>query len=82
MSKIEKGEWAADLKKVGEGSEDAMRRVAAVSPGMNSMMRTTCVATQLEADMRRMPCPNWRRPMSIAAFCHRDSIENVLRRKA
>ena len=48
MSKIEKGPLAAELKQVSEGSEAAMREVAASSPGMNSMLRTTCVATQLE----------------------------------
>jgi len=48
MSKIEKGDFAADLAKVAAGSQDAMQRVAALSPGMNSMLRTTCVATQLE----------------------------------
>jgi len=48
MAKIEKGQFAADLAQVAEGSQEAMKRIAAQSPGMNSMLRTTCVATQLE----------------------------------
>jgi acetylornithine deacetylase/succinyl-diaminopimelate desuccinylase-like protein len=48
MSKIEKGELAADLAAVAKGDKEAMTRVAATNPGMNSMLRTTCVATMLE----------------------------------
>ncbi len=48
MAKIEKGPLAGDLALVSQGSQEAMSRVAAQSPGMNSMLRTTCVATQLE----------------------------------
>ena len=35
-------------RKSAKATEDAMMRIATASPGMNSMMRTTCVATQLE----------------------------------
>src|SRR5271165_3552074 len=48
MAKIEKGQFASDLAQVAQGSQEAMKRIAAQSPGMNSMLRTTCVATQLE----------------------------------
>ncbi|MGA7413218.1 MAG: M20/M25/M40 family metallo-hydrolase, partial [Bryobacteraceae bacterium] len=48
MAKIEKGQFASDLAQVAQGSQEAMKRIAAESPGMNSMLRTTCVATQLE----------------------------------
>ena len=48
MAKLETGPVAADLAKVGDGSQEAMQKVAAASPGYNSMLRTTCVATQLE----------------------------------
>jgi acetylornithine deacetylase/succinyl-diaminopimelate desuccinylase-like protein len=48
MSKIEKGQLAADLSHVASGDKEAMTRVAASNPGMNSMLRTTCVATMLE----------------------------------
>ena len=48
MTKIEKGQLATDMAEVAGGSQEAMKRVAANSPTMNSMMRTTCVATELE----------------------------------
>jgi acetylornithine deacetylase/succinyl-diaminopimelate desuccinylase-like protein len=48
MSKIEAGSIKDDLAKVAEGSQDAMRRVAAASPAWNATLRTTCVATLLE----------------------------------
>jgi acetylornithine deacetylase/succinyl-diaminopimelate desuccinylase-like protein len=48
MAKIEKGAFAADLAQVSKGSQEAMTRIAAQNPGMNSMLRTTCVATMLE----------------------------------
>ena len=48
MAKIEKGAMAVDLAAVAAGNQDAMKRIAAQDPGMNSMLRTTCVATQLE----------------------------------
>jgi len=48
MSKIETGEVAKTMHEVSEGSLDAMTKLAASSPSYNSMLRTTCVATQLE----------------------------------
>jgi acetylornithine deacetylase/succinyl-diaminopimelate desuccinylase-like protein len=48
MAKIETRAIKSDLAKVAEGSQDAMRRVAAASPAWNATLRTTCVATQLE----------------------------------
>ena len=47
-AKSEYGALAADLIRVAEGDKEAMKRVAASSPPLNAMMRTTCVATQLE----------------------------------
>lgn len=47
MAKIEKGPIAADLARVAEGDQDAMRKVAENQPEWNSMLRTTCVATML-----------------------------------
>ncbi len=48
MSKIETGAVSEDLAKVAEGSQEAMQRVASVSPSWNATLRTTCVATMLE----------------------------------
>jgi acetylornithine deacetylase/succinyl-diaminopimelate desuccinylase-like protein len=47
-AKIMSGALAADMAKVAEGDREAMKRVAAQSAPLNAMMRTTCVATQLE----------------------------------
>ncbi|HXK07706.1 MAG TPA: M20/M25/M40 family metallo-hydrolase [Verrucomicrobiae bacterium] len=47
-AKMESGALAADMARVAEGDREAMRRVAAQSAPLNAMMRTTCVATQLE----------------------------------
>src|SRR5579871_494775 len=48
MSKIDTTGRAADLSKVAQGDQTAMKRIAAASPSWNSMLRTTCVATLLE----------------------------------
>jgi acetylornithine deacetylase/succinyl-diaminopimelate desuccinylase-like protein len=79
MAKIEKGEFAADLAKVGEGSEEAMRRVAATSPGMNSMLRTTCVATQLEGGHAPNALPQLAAANVNCRILPQDSLENVLK---
>ena len=48
MSKIETGDLATTMRQVSEGSAEAMSKLAGLSAGYNSMLRTTCVATQLE----------------------------------
>jgi acetylornithine deacetylase/succinyl-diaminopimelate desuccinylase-like protein len=57
MAKIETGPVKDDLAKAAEGSQDAMQRVAAVSPAWNATLRTTCVATQLEGGHARNALP-------------------------
>ena len=49
MAQIEKGQTAADMKAVAASVPDpeAVRRLTAASPLYNSVMRTTCVATQI-----------------------------------
>ncbi len=79
MSKIEKGAWAADLAKIGEGDEAAMKRVAAISPGMNSTMRTTCVATQLEGGHAPNALPQLAAANINCRILPQDSVENVLK---
>jgi len=79
MAKVEKGDFAADLAKVSEGSEEAMRRVALVSPGMNSMLRTTCVATQLEAGHAPNALPQLAAANVNCRILPQDSLENVLK---
>jgi acetylornithine deacetylase/succinyl-diaminopimelate desuccinylase-like protein len=48
IAKIETGPVAESLKQIGDGSVEAMQKVAAQYPRWNSMLRTTCVATMLE----------------------------------
>ena len=57
MAKLEKGALAEDLAKAGSGDQAAMERIAARSPQWNSMLRTTCVATQLEGGHARNALP-------------------------
>jgi acetylornithine deacetylase/succinyl-diaminopimelate desuccinylase-like protein len=57
MAKLETGRRQADLEGAAAGSQDAMQRLATQSPLWNSMLRTTCVATQLEGGHARNALP-------------------------
>ena len=57
MSKIEKGPISADLAKVADRDTAAMARVAKASTPWNATLRTTCVATQLEAGHAKNALP-------------------------
>ena len=57
MSKIEKGPVSTDLAKVADGDTAAMARVATASTPWNATLRTTCVATQLEAGHAKNALP-------------------------
>jgi acetylornithine deacetylase/succinyl-diaminopimelate desuccinylase-like protein len=57
MSKIEKGPIGADLAKVADRDTAAMARVAKASTPWNATLRTTCVATQLEAGHAKNALP-------------------------
>src|SRR5713226_4626330 len=48
MAKIETGSMREDLAKAGQGSQEAMQRLAVATPAWNASLRTTCVATLLE----------------------------------
>ena len=78
MAKIEKGPLAADLAKVAQGDEVAMRRVSAASAPMNAMMRTTCVATQLEGGHATNALPQLAAANVNCRILQEDSVENVL----
>lgn len=78
MAKIEKGAIAADLAQVAQGSQEAMQRVAKQSPGMNSMLRTTCVATQLEGGHAPNALPQLAAANVNCRIFPDDTVENVL----
>ena len=78
MAKIEKGPLAADLAKVAEGSEEAMRKVGAASPPLNAMMRTTCVATMLEGGHATNALPQLAAANINCRILPEDSVDDVL----
>jgi acetylornithine deacetylase/succinyl-diaminopimelate desuccinylase-like protein len=57
MAKIETRPVKQDLAAIATGSQPAMERVAAASPLWNSTLRTTCVATQVEAGHAKNALP-------------------------
>jgi acetylornithine deacetylase/succinyl-diaminopimelate desuccinylase-like protein len=66
------------LAKVAEGSEEAMRKVAAASPPMNAAMRTTCVATMLEGGHATNALPQLAAANVNCRVLPEDSVEDVL----
>ncbi len=77
MAKIETGSIRGDLANVAKGSDDAMRRVAAASPSWNSMLRTTCVATQLEGGHAKNALPQLAAANVNCRALPEDSLESV-----
>jgi acetylornithine deacetylase/succinyl-diaminopimelate desuccinylase-like protein len=57
MATLNKGSRKDDLEKASAGDQQAMVRVAQVSPAWNATLRTTCVATQLEGGHARNALP-------------------------
>jgi len=83
LAKIEKGPMAADLAKAGAGSQEAMQHVAAANPTWNSMLRTTCVATQVEAGHAKNALPQLAAANINCRILPEDSVryvESTLRR--
>jgi acetylornithine deacetylase/succinyl-diaminopimelate desuccinylase-like protein len=78
LSKIETGPLATDLAQVAHGDQSAMERVAKQSPGMNSMLRTTCVATQLEGGHAPNALPQLAAANINCRIFPDDTVEHVL----
>jgi acetylornithine deacetylase/succinyl-diaminopimelate desuccinylase-like protein len=77
MARIEKGSLQNDLAKVAEGSAEAMERVAKLSPQWNSMLRTTCVATELEGGHAKNALPQLAAANVNCRVMPDDSLEYV-----
>jgi len=78
MAKIETGERSARLTRVSRGDEAAMNELGATSPAMNAMMRTTCVATQLEGGHAPNALPQLAAANVNCRILPQDNVENVL----
>lgn len=78
MSKTELGQLQTDLAAAGAGSQDAMQRIAAQSPAWNSMLKTTCVATQLEGGHARNALPQLASANVNCRIMPDDSLDYVL----
>ena len=77
MSKIETGAVAKTLLEVSEGSHEAMEKLAASSPGYNSMLRTTCVATQLEGGHAPNALPQLAAANVNCRILPQDKVEDI-----
>ena len=77
MAQIGAGSATEDLKKVAEGSQEAMQRVAAASPAWNATLRTTCVATQLEGGHALNALPQLASATVNCRVLPEDSLEYV-----
>jgi acetylornithine deacetylase/succinyl-diaminopimelate desuccinylase-like protein len=78
LAKMESGALAADLAQVARGDEQAMERIAKQSPGMNAMLRTTCVATQLEGGHAPNALPQLAAANINCRIFPDDTVEHVL----
>jgi acetylornithine deacetylase/succinyl-diaminopimelate desuccinylase-like protein len=79
MSARETGQTAADMKAVAGDTPDqqAAARLSAASPFYNSLMRTTCVATMLEAGHAPNALPQTARAIVNCRVLPEDTQENV-----
>jgi len=76
-AKTVSGGLAADMARVAEGDRGAMRRIAASAP-LNAMMRTTCVATQLEGGHATNALPQLAAANINCRLLPDDSVERVV----
>jgi acetylornithine deacetylase/succinyl-diaminopimelate desuccinylase-like protein len=77
MATLNKGARKEDLEKAAEGNQQAMERVAQVSPAWNATLRTTCVATQLEGGHARNALPQLAAAGVNCRVLPEDSVEYV-----
>ncbi len=77
-AKTASGALAADMVRVAEGDPEAMRRTAAASAPLNAMMRTTCVATQIEGGHATNALPQLAAANVNCRLLPDDSVERVV----
>jgi acetylornithine deacetylase/succinyl-diaminopimelate desuccinylase-like protein len=77
-AKTASGKLAGDMTAVAEGDREAMRRIAAESAPLNAMMRTTCVATQLEGGHATNALPQLAAANINCRLLPDDSVERVV----
>jgi acetylornithine deacetylase/succinyl-diaminopimelate desuccinylase-like protein len=81
MAKVEDGTLKDELTKIADGgsqaARDAMQRVASVSPRWNSMLRTTCVATELAGGHALNALPQLATANVNCRIFPGDSVESV-----
>src|ERR1017187_2462051 len=80
MAKIETGAAALALKGFDPASQASLERAAATSPTWNSMLRTTCAATQLEGGHALNALPQLAAANINCRIQPEDSVEYVLSR--
>ncbi|MBV8553785.1 MAG: M20/M25/M40 family metallo-hydrolase [Acidobacteriaceae bacterium] len=77
LADFQAGPLKNDFTQGSQGSTEAMTRVAAVSPMWNSMLRTTCVATQLEGGHAMNALPQLAAATVNCRVLPEDSVEHV-----
>jgi acetylornithine deacetylase/succinyl-diaminopimelate desuccinylase-like protein len=77
MSNVEGGAVGAELAQVAAGSAEAMERVAKAAPAWNAVLRTTCVATQLEGGHAMNALPQLAAANVNCRVLPEDSVEYV-----
>ena len=77
LAKIQAGPLQAALAGTASGDEGAMQRVSQASPSWNSMLRTTCVATQLEGGHAKNALPQLAAANVNCRLLPDDTVEHV-----
>ncbi len=77
LAKFQTGSISTDMAGAAQGLQPAMSRVAAASPMWNSMLRSTCVATQLEGGHAMNALPQLAAATVNCRVLPEDSVEYV-----
>lgn len=77
MATLNKGFLKDDMEKIAAGDQQAMARIAKMSPAWNSTLRTTCVATMLEGGHAINALPQLAAASVNCRVMPEDSVEYV-----